>query len=601
MKKVYIGLVAIAMAGTASAQVVKHSTRNVVNKYKNVSEVPAKAVLSEEKGITLWSNDFSTASDWAMSNAGASGSPAHTMGDWTITTDLNAAPVSALKPAAFTTGSNGYAIINSDAAGSGQTQNANIYTTGSINLSANQYVSLVFSQTHRRFQETTYVLVSNDNGVTWNEIEVNANMTTNTNSTNPQTVQVNISTYAGNQSNVKIGFKYVGAYDWFWAVDDVKITATDDYDLTLTGYYWGVEGAWGARLPYYKTPLAQVANIKFGGIVENIGAVTQSDVTFAGAIAAAGYAGTSAMGVVAPNGIDTLDATVDFTPGATASNYTFVGTVTSGATDAAPANNTNAGVAFATNNFIFQRDNGTLASGSYNQGLGFEVGNIYDITADADVYSVDVVIHPNANPGAEMYAVIYSIDATTGEFVYEAASANHTISAADLNAEVNLPLTTAFSMTASTPYLVVVGSYGDGGATDDLVVGTAGVSEAQTSYYLDGNENVGTWYYTTSTPMVRLNFENNLGLNEDAQVALNVYPNPATDNANVSFNLNAASDVAVSVVDLSGKVVATSAVANATAGAHTIAINTAALAAGVYTVNFTANNTIVTKRFVIKK
>ena len=81
---------------------------------------------------------------------------------------------------------------------------------------------------------------------------------------------------------------------------------------------------------------------------------------------------------------------------------------------------------------------------------------------------------------------------------------------------------------------------------------------------------------------------------------LNVYQKPATDNATVSFNLNNTSDVKVVVSDLAGNAVYTNNVANAAAGKYEFAINTTEMAAGVYTVNFTANNTVVTKKLVIK-
>jgi hypothetical protein len=51
---------------------------------------------------------------------------------------------------------------------------------------------------------------------------------------------------------------------------------------------------------------------------------------------------------------------------------------------------------------------------------------------------------------------------------------------------------------------------------------------------------------------------------------------------------------------LAGNAVYTNNVANAAAGKYEFAINTTGMAAGVYTVNFTANNTVVTKKLVIK-
>ena len=582
---------------TASAQIAKQSTKNAVNKFNTISEVPAKATVNEVKGITLWSNDFSTPSQWVSANAGTTATPPHTAGDWTITTNASAGPVAALNPAAFTSVANGYAIINSDAAGASATQNATIVTASSINLSANPNVSLVFQQTHRRYAESTYVIVSNDNGATWTEFEVNGTMATSTNAPNPQQVQVNISSVAGGQAAVKIGFKYIGAYDWFWAVDDVKITQTDDYDLSLNGMYWGTEGPWGARLPYYKMPVDQIAAVKFSGIVQNIGALSQNDVVFTATSGT--YTGASAQGTLAPNMIDTLDAATDLTP-TTVGTYAFGGAATSGATDAAPTDNAITNGSFDVSNFVYQRDKGTYSSGSFNQGEGFEVGNIYDIVVDANIYSLNVFLHPNTNVGAEIYATVYDIDPATGDFIYAAGSASHVVTAAEVGTEIDLPLSSAFPVVAGTPYLVVVGSFGDGGATDDLVVGTAGNSEAQTSYYFDMTDQ--TWYYTSSTPMVRIDFQDNATIEENA-AAFDVvmYPNPATEVTTLSFNLKNNAAVNVIVTDLTGKTVAANTLTNAAVGKNSVEINTAEMAAGVYTVSFVANNTTITKKLVVRK
>lgn len=172
----------------------------------------------------IWQNDFSNQADWAIGND-PWGTPPHTSGDWTVTTNASASPVSALNPAAFSTVANGYAIIDSDAVGPNFIQNAWIYYTGSINLSSQTNVVLQFQQTHRRYAETTYVICSQDGGITWTEIEVNATQTVNTNTTNPAQVQVNLSNLIDGQANVTIGFKYTGQYDWFWAIDDVKLVS----------------------------------------------------------------------------------------------------------------------------------------------------------------------------------------------------------------------------------------------------------------------------------------------------------------------------------------------------------------------------------------
>ncbi len=592
MKKIYVCLVGLLAAGTLVAQ--KNSP--VLNGKRNplIQEKAPKGVFAQPKGVTLWSNDFSNQADWATANF-PQGTPPHSDGDWTITTNASAAPVTALNPAAFTSVANGYAIIDSDAAGASAFQNAVIYTVAPIDLSANAQVVMTFQQTHRRYAESTYVIYSLDGGLTWGEVEVNADQTVNTNTNNPAQVQVNLSSQIGGQPAVHIGFKYTGNYDWFWAVDDVKLMTPDDYDLEMTNVYWGSTGFWGARLPYYQIPLAQITTIDFGGIVSNLGALDQNDVVFTSALASGAYTGTSNASSVAAGAFDTLEVTTPLTPPATVANHVVNLSVSSGATDAAPANNAiNSAATISVNNYIYARDKGTIASGSYNQGQGFEVGNIFDMVTAANLGGVDVVINAAAVAGAEMYVKLYSIDPATGDFIFLDESDLYTLTAADLGQKKTLAfLNGAAALNANESYLVVAGSNGDGGATNDLVVGTAGVSEAQTSFYLDLTDN--TWYYTTSTPMVRMNFDPTVSINEvENTFGLNVYPNPASDVINIT--VNKVVDATISIVDVTGKVVKTSSL-----NGLATTVNTAGLTNGVYYVNITDGVSTSTQKVVIRK
>jgi hypothetical protein len=912
MKKIYVCLVGLLAAGTLVAQ--KNSP--VLNGKKNpfIQEKAPKGNFSQTKGVTLWQNDFSNQADWTTANFPL-GTPPHTAGDWSITTNLNAAPVAALKPAGFTTASTGYAIINSDVEGGNATQNASIYYTGLIDLSATgpngaqPFVVISFEQTHRRFAESTFVIYSLDGGTTWQEVEVNTDMATNTNTTNPDQLQVNLSSQIGNQASVKIGFKYVGQWDWFWAVDDVKLSTPDDYDLEMTNVYWGSTGFWGARLPYYQIPIAQIAPIDFGGIVSNLGASNQNDVVFTAALASGAYTGSSAASTVLAGTFDTLDVTTPLTPPASAANHivnvnvsntslygkityghienadenyvsgdsvavtnasgsgsglllnitaspilvdtissisagegyvtsagvstttsgtgtgltvdfsatplnqvatgslvntgigyidsigaatsyigsgtgltldlaasalgqVVLGTITDpgtsyidsigaattsngsgndltvnivtsggaitsftinnpgsgyglgdiitiaggGATfevdsitggiitsatinaagsgysvgnivaidggsatysvdsvvaggivtsvaintpglgyqindvltinsgnqeaqvvvtgisggDITNANIADGGVGYSigdvliidggnatyvvdstiddansldnsitniatisVNNFIYARDNGTMSSGSFNAGQGFEVGNIFDMVTGADLNGVDVVINPQAVAGAQMFVKLYSIDAATGDFLYVDESEPFTLTTANLGQKVTLTLINgAATLNADESYLVVAGSLGDGGLSDDLIVGTAGLSEAQTSFYLD---ETGTWFYTTSTPMVRMNFDPVASINEvENTFGFSVYPNPASDVINIS--LNKTTNASISVIDITGKVVKTLSL-----NGLTTSVNTSNLMSGVYYVTITDGTSVATEKVIIKK
>jgi hypothetical protein len=593
MKKFYISLLGLLALNTVSAQLVNNSNTAPAKKNSTFAEKVKPSASLPEKGITLWQNDFSTPSQWTMTNTS---SPAY---DWIITSDANLIPVTALAPAAFTTVSNGYALIDSDGQGQSATQNANLTWNGAaIDLTGQPNVSLVFQQSYRTYLDTRIVRVSNDGGSTWTDFVVtDGTEVTGINTANPDTYSIDISSVAGNQANVKIQFNYQGAWGWYWAVDDVKITVTDNYDLKLNSVYWGSTGFWGVRLPYYQIPANQVAPIEFGGIVKNNGVMTQNDITFTATIPSL-YSGVSAMATLAGTQFDTLDCATAFTPAATVAAHTVNFAAVSSATEAYPVDNTIAPLTLNVTNYIYARDGGVIAGGSYNAGDGFESGNIFDMYNTAVASAIDVVIASTAVAGAEIYVKLYSIDAATGDFLWMDESFPYVLTAGNLGQKITLPLQNAQTLNAGESYLAVVGSFGDGGASNDLVVGTSGVSEPQTTFYYDMTD--ATWYYSTSTPMVRLNFspaainevENNFGLN--------VYPNPANTSATVSLELSNEADVTINVTDLSGKVVYTNALGTVN-GAQSVTVNTDALTSGVYMVNVTVDGTVSTQKLVVRK
>ncbi len=78
---------------------------------------------------------------------------------------------------------------------------------------------------------------------------------------------------------------------------------------------------------------------------------------------------------------------------------------------------------------------------------------------------------------------------------------------------------------------------------------------------------------------------------------MKVYPNPATTSLNVSFELQTASDVNITVTDLSGKVVYNSKSVKANVGVNNMNIDTKAFNNGMYVLNVISNNSVVSKKF----
>jgi hypothetical protein len=81
-------------------------------------------------------------------------------------------------------------------------------------------------------------------------------------------------------------------------------------------------------------------------------------------------------------------------------------------------------------------------------------------------------------------------------------------------------------------------------------------------------------------------------------IALNVYPNPATDAVNVSFEA-ANTDYSISLMDLQGRVITSQELTNAT-GTQLISFATTSVAKGSYIVSIKSNGMVTTANVVIK-
>ena len=161
----------------------------------------------------IWSDDFSNPANWVV------GHTPGTQGDWAIgTSALNFVGV-----LNSTSGGN-FAGFDSDALGQGTTNDAWVQTANPINLSSYAQVTLSFEQAYQRFQDNTYVEVST-NGTIWTAFQVNTTIGVNQSTPNPDFQSLDISSVAGNQPAVWIRFRYQGAWDYAWAVDDITLDA----------------------------------------------------------------------------------------------------------------------------------------------------------------------------------------------------------------------------------------------------------------------------------------------------------------------------------------------------------------------------------------
>jgi len=604
MKKLLLFVSAIASVAYAQKAPRIQTFQELVKAPKVTSEV-----ASEEKilGVTLWSDNFTDPANWIIDNSGQSGIEF----GWNINNSSDG--WWSANGITSTSGGNYAELVNGDPTASPGTQALNVtYTLTTAqpidiaNLGGNNQVSLQFQQYGARFNDLQEIQIST-NGTTW--VTVGNNLDKPVLSAaggsafaNPDTKIINLATFlTATPSPIWVRFSWTTNYPgsatnpnvWVtygWYIDDVKIVTNPTNDLSVTSSFWGSVG-----LPYYQIPDEQVTEIGFAADVFNGGVNTQTNVKLN--INANNGAWTGSSAPVSITSLDTtsIELTTFYTPPATPGNISITRNISADSTDDIPANNALANIDFAITDFIYARDNGTPSGSTSNGTDGFESGNLFDVFQDATLKAIDVRMPGGANGatvGTEIFVKLYSIDATTGDFLFESESAPFVIASNNLNTILTLELEPYANVVAGTTYLAVVGAYSAG-----LRVSNAGKSDPQTTFFLDMADN--TWYYSTNTPMVRMNFNPILSVAEQTEIAQAVVlPNPTTANATLRFDLQNTSDVVVVVTDVAGKTMQTNSYNQLTAGAQEITLGAEQWAAGIYTVNITSNGHSVTKKFV---
>lgn len=621
MKKIYFSALAL-VAGLSSlnAQVQQQQFKfgELVTTPKPAKQSPKD--VTKALGITVYQNDFDNPGDWTIDN---SGQPGGAFG-WTIDATSNgwwsAGGITS------TSGGNYAELSNGNAQMGTQALNVTYTLTLAnpidiVNLPANtgnsDQVSLQFEQYGALFNDKQTVEISVDGGSNWQVVRDNRDhhgvLSASGGSAypNPEFVNINLAPYVtGNASNFLLRFVWTTNFPasasnpnvWItygWYIDDIKLVTNPDNDLETSSPYWGRLG-----LNYYQIPNTQVAPLDFAVDVTNNGVNAQTNAQLNVNITGAGTGSASSTGLsVAPNTTETLEIAGGFTPTVNGT-YNIAWDVTQTEVDDVPANDVILGDAFQVVDFIWARDKGNTPTGTFNnQGIGYKLGNLFDMVNDQTVYSVQTRLSNTSTVGAEFQAKIYwlpSTAATLDDMVEIGFSDFIQVAAGNVNQIIDIDLLAPVTLGADSTIFVAIESAGDAGATNGVVISTSGTAEPQTVFLYDNQD--ADWFYTTGTPIIRLNFEENgVGIKENSnQIGLNVYPNPAKDEVNISFNLADAANASVKVIDVTGKEVAAQSSANAVSGAQKFTINTSNFAAGVYTVVVEHSNGTNTTKFIKK-
>jgi hypothetical protein len=568
---------------------------------------PALDVEHQKDGsITIWSDDFSDETTWNIDNSGQQtidyGWNINDVSDgWYLTGGISS-----------TSGGNYAELVNGDPFAETQALDV-VYTLTTaepidvISLAGTNQVTLEFEQTGARFNDLQQISISTD-GVVFTPVGNNDDIevlssTGGSAYDNPALKQINLGTVLSETSApIWIQFSWTTNFPaaaenpnvWVtygWYIDDVRLVTNPGNDLVILDTYWGTEG-----LNYYQIPLTQVAPIDFQVELFNGGVTEQTNVILNADVNQGLFTGVS--DAVALGSLDTATVTLNtqFTPDAEGT-FSVVQSVTADSADNVPANNQIEDITFSVGDYIYARDNDDVGGSTTNGTDGFEAGNLFDVWADQTIKAIDIRIPGGTNGatiGTEFYVKLYSLDAETGDFIYVNESDVQILTTAMLNVNLTVDLLFPTELFANTTYLAVAGAYSEG-----FRVSSAGSSTPQTSFFLDLADN--TWYYQTSTPYVRLNFDPTIGLEENSNdfKAGGLFPNPVLDQASLKVYLNNTQEITLNITDLSGRVVYNE-IKVLNEGENELNIDATILNSGIYTVNLFGSSNTISKKMVVK-
>ena len=478
---------------------------------------------------------------------------------------------------------NGFMMFDDDLYGNnGVPADADVITPA-INCTGHNNVHISFTDYFKQYIAAEgKFYISNDGGSTWNLLLI-----VNTDTPNPHINDIDVTSYAANQADVRFKWNYIGDWDYWWQVDDISVFEPSNID--------------GAAIEVLTAPTGcMLGSAELVGItIRNAGVDTIKTYSLSFKVDA-GAATTENISTAIPPG-DTLLYTFTGTANLSAfGSHTVKGWI-SAATDGNPANDTAI--------FTTQSLSPIAINGVSSLTMGFEVAD--DLTGWSTL---------DANNDGEVWALAYnpafSVAAHTGDYclrvgntgidlddwlfshcVHLDAGTNYVIDYwthlfsdnGNLDAFIGLANNPA-SMTQ--PIATAVGVVG----TWIQTINTFNVSATGT-YYVGLRANVGVGIFPGVVRVDDINLHIVTGVNDFTKETkwFDIYPNPASDNLTISMN-RPYDNATVKVINTLGAVVKSF---NAETSTKTIDISN--LESGIYTVKVVFDGKEVNKRFTVSK
>ena len=411
---------------------------------------------------------------------------------------------------------------------------------------------------------------------------------------------------------VYVRFRWSGTWGYSWEIDDIVVYETPANDIRIDNYTsytdYNTTGIYECGV----FAAGQLTSLDAATKVYNAGYLDQEGTSLTLSVNGMD-AGSSDPIMLAYASNDTLRVPFDM---ADVGMYELTYTVAATNEDENPSNNT-ATQNFEVSELHYGRDNGTFTGVFPGEGTDdFIALNPYDIFEDVTVYAIDVAVVAGSENGTPVIAHLF--DGSDNNFLEEQygglmGSTAEIDLAADYTNDGTESDIVWYTLVLEEPYEAAGGSFIAAGF-EHYGGSSVQVWESQYAYdntcFVYGPFGAGSaydWYYTNETPMVRLNLDpnatNTVAVAEVSNLPFQLYPafpNPANETTRIQYRLDQSADVALEVVDITGKQVQVQECGTQAAGYHSVVLDVSNMTAGVYTYTLEVNGARSTQRLVIQ-
>lgn len=539
-----------------------------------------------------------------------------------------------------TTASNGWMVYDSDSIGSAfPTANPieGYLQSPSYNCSGHASVEVSFQQHFRKFQDSCFVDVSTNSGMSFTTFPLKTNNALNNNSSlpsNPHVARVNISSVAANQANVIIRLRYKCTYlggSYNWLVDDFALSELDPVELSLDNagvvMYDGAAGftSFGAIPTQFVDTLVPVVYISNNGSTDP-GAITVNASMYRSGTSV--YTSSFNLTGLMTN---TQDSILDFEPTVQTATGTYTAAFDVNVSGDAVSNNNVDSITLSINDTLYHRNSGATRGSYYihrssantNGEASYNIGTFFTIPVGKSdtLTGVQAAFQSATTVGSTVVAHVFKFisSGTSGTWDFVASTMQKTLTAADISVPTAVAIT-RFNLDPANgdlimdegDYAVVVQSVNVTDTNTVLLLYTDestpsalnylhGIGDTSLNDGLTGFGGAGNLPFRVSgAPVVRLIFGKQppLGVQQLNANIMNtrIYPNPVKDEVKIAFEMQHPAEVSIICTNAIGQTIFSKR-ANKNSGEEIF--NTSTLSNGVYFATIKANGITKTERFVV--